>query len=136
MHLDDPSVCITQAQIICVYSGKLGQRSPGRRPRRPPHVHFKGRLAGLSGSRCVLSGAGTLVAGWAPAGWMEEGKGAETAAGQSVCGSAGRPDDSFKPGFSCGRLWDRRYFICRKPKNKPIFFCFLVTYGLPSHTEG
>lgn len=45
IHLDDPSVCITQAQIICVYSGKLGQSSPRRCRKRPPHVHFKEAVA-------------------------------------------------------------------------------------------
>lgn len=28
MHLDDPSVCITQAQIICVYSGEIRAKQP------------------------------------------------------------------------------------------------------------
>lgn len=68
MHLGDPSVCITQAQIICVYSGKLGPGSPGRSRKRPPHVDFKGPR--LSGSRWVSSIVGRRV-GWS--GWRKEG---------------------------------------------------------------
>lgn len=68
IHLDDPSVCITQAQIICVYSGKLGQSSPGRCRKRPPHVHFKGAAAEWKQVCLVRSRA------QGGPGWMEEGR--------------------------------------------------------------
>lgn len=67
IHLDDPSVCITQAQIICVYSGKLGQRSPGRCRKRPPHVDFKAAAAEWKQVCLVQSRA------QGGPGWMEEG---------------------------------------------------------------
>ena len=67
IHLDDPSVCITQAQIICVYSGKLGQRSPRRCRKRPPHVDFKAAAAEWKQVCLVQSRA------QGGPGWMEEG---------------------------------------------------------------
>lgn len=71
IHLADPSVCITQAQIICVYRGKLGQSSPRRWRKRPPHVDFKKGCGWVeAGVSCPESGAR-----WARLnGWMEEGR--------------------------------------------------------------
>lgn len=69
IHLDDPSVCITQAQIICVYSGKLGQRGPKHSGRRGPYVHFKGAEAEWKQVCLVQS-----VTGWAGVGWRKEGR--------------------------------------------------------------
>lgn len=66
IHLDDPSVCITQAQIICVYSWKLGQTSPRRSRKRPPHVHFKGSAPEWKQVCLVRSQA------QGGPGWMEE----------------------------------------------------------------